>query len=61
MTGAASALQPTRAMLDAKCRDCGQSFKTPAELQEHTDHVHQIGKKGGGDQVAPNPPNDGRR
>jgi Zinc finger, C2H2 type len=61
MTVAASALQPTRAMLDTKCRDCGQSFKTPAELQEHADRVHQMGKKGGSDQVAPVPPNDRRR
>jgi hypothetical protein len=48
-------------MLDLRCRECGQSFKTPAELQEHADHVHLIGKKGGADQVAPDPPNDGRR
>lgn len=61
MTFAASALQPTRGMLDLRCRECGQSFKTPAELQEHADHVHLIGKKGGADQVAPDPPNDGRR
>jgi hypothetical protein len=48
-------------MLDTKCRECGQSFKTPAELQEHADRVHQIGKKAGGDHVAPDPPNDSRR
>jgi len=47
-------------MLDVKCRECGQSFKTPAELQEHTDRLHLVSKKGG-DEVAPNPPNDGRR
>jgi hypothetical protein len=47
-------------MLDLKCRDCGQSFKTPAELQEHTDQLHLISKKGG-EGVAPDPPNDGRR
>jgi hypothetical protein len=60
VTRAASALQPTRAMLDLKCRECGQTFKTPAELQEHTDRLHLISKKGG-DQVASDPPNDGRR
>ena len=27
-------------MLDLKCRECGQSFKTPAELEEHTDRLH---------------------
>jgi hypothetical protein len=47
-------------MLDLKCRECGQSFKTPAELEEHTDRLHLISKKGG-DPVAPQPPNDGRR
>ena len=47
-------------MLDVKCRECGQSFKTPAELQEHTDLLHLKGKKGG-DEVAPDPPNDSRR
>ena len=61
MTIAASALQRQRTMLDLKCRECGQTFKTPAELEEHADRVHLIGKKGGGDQVAPDPPNDGRR
>ena len=60
MTTAASALQPLQAMLDLKCRECGQSFKTPAELEEHADRVHLIGKKGG-DQGPPDPPNDGRR
>ena len=47
-------------VLDLKCRECGQSFKTPAELEEHTDRLHLISKKGG-DQVAPDPPNDSRR
>jgi hypothetical protein len=60
MTGAASALQPPRLVLDLKCRECGQTFKTPAELQEHTDRLHLISKKGG-EEVAPHPPNDDRR
>jgi len=47
-------------MLDLRCTECGQSFKTPAELEEHTDRLHLISKKGG-DGVAPNPPNDSRR
>ena len=47
-------------VLDLKCRECGQSFKTPAELEEHTDRLHLISKKGG-NPVAPNPPNDSRR
>ena len=60
MTHAASTLQRPPNMLDLKCRECGQSFKTPAELEEHTDRLHLISKKGG-DAVAPNPPNDTRR
>ena len=60
MIRAASALQPLPIVLDLKCRECGQSFKTPAELQEHTDRLHLVSKKGG-DQVAPDPPNDSRR
>ena len=60
MTRAASTLQRPPNMLDLKCRECGQSFKTPAELEEHTDRLHLISKKGG-DAVAPNPPNDSRR
>jgi hypothetical protein len=46
-------------VLDLKCRECGQSFKTPAELEEHVDRLHRISKKGG--EVAPNPPNESRR
>jgi len=46
-------------MMDLKCRECGQTFKTPAELEEHTDRLHLIGKKGG-DAVAADPPNDTR-
>jgi hypothetical protein len=47
-------------MLDVKCRECGQTFKTSAELEEHTDRLHGTGKKGGAG-VAPNPPNETRR
>jgi len=47
-------------VLDLKCRECGQTFKTPAELEEHTDRLHVTSKKGG-DTVAPNPPNESRR
>ena len=47
-------------MLDLKCRECGQTFKSPAELEEHVDRLHLISKKGG-DEVAPDPPNDSRR
>ena len=60
MNRAASAVQRRQHMSDLKCRECGQSFKTPAELEEHTDRVHLISKKGG-DTVAPGPPNDSRR
>lgn len=47
-------------MLDVKCRECGQSFKTAAELEEHKDRLH-LGSKKDGDRVAPDPPNDSRR
>ena len=47
-------------VLDLKCRECGQTFKTPAELEEHTDRLHQISKKGG-EAVASDPPNESRR
>jgi hypothetical protein len=47
-------------MLDLKCRECGQTFKSPAELDEHIDRLHLISKKGG-DTVATDPPNDSRR
>ncbi len=60
MIRTASTLQPWASVSDLKCRECGQSFRTPAELEEHTDRLHLISKKGG-DQVAPGPPNDGRR
>ena len=60
MIRAAPLLQPADSMLDLKCRECGQTFKTPAELEEHSDRLHLISKKGG-DQVAPDPPNDARR
>ena len=60
MNRAASALQPPAIVLDLKCRECGQSFKTPAELQEHAERLHLLSKKGG-DAVAPDPPNESRR
>jgi hypothetical protein len=60
VTRAASAVQPQATVLDLKCRECGQSFKTPAELEEHVDRLHLISKKGGGE-VAPDPPNESRR
>ena len=59
MTGAASTLQRWVGV-DLECRECGQSFKTPAELEEHAERLHLISKKGG-DQIAPDPPNDARR
>jgi len=60
MIPAASSLQRPLHMLDLKCRECGQTFKTPADLEEHTDRLHLISKKGGG-AVATDPPNDTRR
>lgn len=60
MTHAAYALQRSTPMLDLKCRECGQTFKSPAELEEHTDRLH-LTSKVGGEQVAPDPPNDSRR
>ncbi len=60
MSIAASALQPIGTVLDLKCRECGQTFKTPAELEEHTDRLQLVSKKAG-DEVAPDPPNDSRR
>jgi uncharacterized C2H2 Zn-finger protein len=47
-------------VLDLKCRECGQTFKNPAELEEHVDRLHLVSKKGGAE-VAPDPPNDTRR
>ncbi|HEY7623567.1 MAG TPA: C2H2-type zinc finger protein [Candidatus Limnocylindria bacterium] len=47
-------------MTDLKCRDCGQSFKTPAELEEHVARQHLLTKKGGAD-LAGDPPNEARR
>jgi hypothetical protein len=59
VTRAASALQRSVLVLDLKCRECGQSFKTPGELEEHMDRIH-LSKKGGAE-VAPDPPNESRR
>jgi hypothetical protein len=47
-------------MTDLKCRECGEAFKTPAELEEHMDRQHQLSKKGG-DELTPEPPNEVRR
>jgi len=47
-------------MLDRKCRECVQSFKSPAELEEHIDQLHVITKKGG-HEVTADPPNTRRR
>ncbi len=60
MTRSASALQRPTDVLDLKCRECGQAFKSPAELEEHIERLHLISKKGG-DEVATDPPNDSRR
>jgi hypothetical protein len=60
MTRAASALQRSLRVLDLKCHECGQSFKTPEELEEHTDRLHLLSKKDGAE-VVPNRPNEGRR
>lgn len=53
-------MQRTGSVLDLKCRECGQTFKTPAELEEHTARLHLVSKKGG-PEVAPDPPNEVRR
>jgi hypothetical protein len=58
--GAASALQRSAPVIELKCRECGQTFTSPAELQEHLDRLHLTSKKAGAG-VAPDPPNEGRR
>jgi hypothetical protein len=47
-------------VLDLKCRECGQTFKTPTELEEHAARLHQASEKGGAE-IAPDPPNEVRR
>jgi C2H2 type zinc finger protein len=47
-------------MQDLKCKECGQSFKSPGELEEHTDRLHGVGKKGG-EPIVGNPPSERRR
>ncbi|HEV8537005.1 MAG TPA: C2H2-type zinc finger protein [Candidatus Limnocylindria bacterium] len=47
-------------MQDLKCKECGQSFKSPSELQDHTDRTHGIGKKGG-EPIVGYPPSESRR
>jgi len=44
-------------MQDLRCNQCGQSFKSPIELQEHTERQHGIGKKGG-EPIVANPPSE---
>jgi len=46
-------------MLDLKCKECGQSFKSPSELEEHTGSLHGIGTKAG-EAIALGPPNERR-
>jgi hypothetical protein len=45
---------------DLKCKECGQSFKSPGELEEHDERTHGTGKKGG-DPIAEIPPTNRRR
>jgi general stress protein YciG len=47
-------------MQDLKCKECGQSFKSPGELEEHTDRLHGVGKKGG-EPIVGNAPSERRR
>lgn len=47
-------------MQEPKCRECGQSFKSAAELQEHTERIHGLGKKTG-ESITADPPNEARR
>ena len=45
-------------MQELKCDQCGQSFKSPRELQEHDERIHG-GSKMGGIPIPMNPPRDG--
>ncbi|TMC77701.1 MAG: C2H2-type zinc finger protein [Chloroflexi bacterium] len=47
-------------MQDLRCKECGQSFKSPSELQDHTERLHGIGKKGG-EPIVGNPPSERSR
>ena len=47
-------------MQDLKCKECGQGFKSPTELQEHSERTHGVGKKGG-EPITGYPPSDTRR
>lgn len=31
--------------MDVRCRDCGQIFKTPDELEDHVERVHHAAPK----------------
>ena len=47
-------------MQDLRCTDCGQSFKSPADLQDHSDRIHGAAKKGG-QPIVGYPPSEPRR
>jgi hypothetical protein len=31
-------------MQDLRCKECGQSFKSPSDLEEHRERVHASGE-----------------
>jgi len=45
---------------DLRCKECGQSFRSPSELQDHTERLHGVGKKGG-EPIVGNPPSERSR
>ena len=47
------------AMQDQRCGECGQTFKTPDELENHVERVHGAPKPE--DALAAEPPNEVRR
>jgi uncharacterized C2H2 Zn-finger protein len=47
-------------MQDLKCKECGQGFKSPKELEDHTERLHGVGKKGG-EPIVGYPPEESRR
>ena len=49
-----------RPMQDLKCGECGQTFKSPRELQDHNERTHGVGKKGG-EPIVGYPPSEPRR
>jgi hypothetical protein len=46
-------------MQDQRCHECGQSFKTPDELEDHVERVHGVAKPE--DAIPSEPPNEVRR